>query len=396
MPPPLVPRIRLLLITDTSIAYSGGSERFLRNLASLLPRERYQITLVELATESHAGPAHTLAGMQHIQRVRLPVTAIYSRGGRHAWRQLDALVRQGRFDIVQSHHEKSDLLNALLTPPAGCMRISNRRDMGFKKSAKLKWLFRFLNTRFDRVIAPAQPILSELARAEGLDSASMLWIPNGVDTSKFTCWPDARRRAARQSLGLADDAIAFVCVARMTAEKRHVDLLSAFAQVHGELPWAHLFLIGQGPLHADIQQQVAAAGLGRAVTLLGMRPDIESVLPALDIGLLVSSTEGMSNAILEMAACGLPVIATAVGGNPSLVQADVNGMLVPACQPDLLAQAMLSLALAPEQRRRLGQAARSRIERDFSLTAMVDSFDQTYQQLLSKAGSEPLVRRHGR
>ncbi|MET0808513.1 MAG: glycosyltransferase [Pseudoxanthomonas sp.] len=381
-PAPAGPRLRLLLITDTSIAFSGGSERFLRNLAGLLPRERYQITLVELSAAAYAGPTHALADLQHVERVSLPVTAIYGRGGRHAWRHLNNMVRQGHYDIVQSHHEKSDLLNALLTPPAGCMRISNRRDMGYKKSAKLKSLFRFLNRRFDRVIAPAQPILSELSRAEGLDSARMLWIPNGVDTRKFRPCPHSQRQAARHSLGLDDETIAFVCIARMTAEKCHGDLLSAFAQVHAQVPRARLFLIGQGPLRADIQRQIAVAGLEHAVTLLGMRPDIESVLPALDIGLLASSTEGMSNAILEMASCGLPVIATAVGGNPSLVEPEANGLLVPSGNPGLLAQAMTRLALDAGQRLRMGQAARARIEREFSLDAMVRSFDNCYRQLL--------------
>ncbi|WP_162349313.1 glycosyltransferase [Pseudoxanthomonas gei] len=384
-PAPAAPRLRLLLITDTSVVFSGGSERFLRNLVGLLPRERYQITLVELSATAYAGPKHALAELQHVSLVSLPVNAIYGRGGRHAWRQLDTMVRQGRYDIVQSHHEKSDLLNALLTPPAGCMRISNRRDMGYKKSAKLKWLFRFLNPRFDRVIAPAQPILSELSRAEGLDSARMLWIPNGVDTRKFRPWPRGERQAARHSLRLDDDSIAFVCIARMTAEKCHGDLLSAFAQVHAQVPQARLFLVGQGPLRAEIERQVAAAGLGHAVTLLGMRPDIESVLPALDIGLLASSTEGMSNAILEMASCGLPVIATDVGGNPSLVEPEVNGLLVPSGNSGLLAQAMARLAVEPAQRLRMGQAARARIEREFSLDAMVRSFDNCYRQLVLPA-----------
>ena len=374
---------RLLLITDTSIGFSGGSERFLRNLVALLPRDRYQITLVQLDAGLHSDAStHLLSGLQHVTLVSLPVEAIYGRGGRQAWRKLRAMVKQDQYDIVQSHHEKSDLFNALLALPSNCMRISNRRDMGYKKSGKLKWLFRLLNSRYDSVIAPSQPILSELSRSESLDSGKMLWIPNGVDTQRFRPWQEKGRSAARHSLGLAEDAIAFGCMARMTPEKRHVDLVQAFAEVHERVPQARLLLVGDGPLHAGVQQQVSALGLDRAVTLMGMRPDIESMLPALDIGLLVSSTEGMSNAILEMMSCGLPVIATAVGGNPSLVQHEVSGLLVPACNPDLLAQTMTSLALMPGQRRDMGKAGRLRIEREFSLDAMVQSFDMAYQRLL--------------
>lgn len=376
-------RIRLLLLTDTAIAFAGGSERFLRNLVALLPRERYSITLVQLDGGHHADAGtHLPSDTRHATMHGLPVDAIYGRGGWRALRALRRMVRQERFDIVQSHHEKSDLLNALLPRQAGCVRISNRRDMGYKKSSKLKWLFRFLNRRFDSVIAPSQPILGELARSEKLDSARMLWIPNGVDTARFRPQQGAARSAARQALGLDDEVIAFGCTARMTPEKRHVDLIAAFAEVHARVPQTRLFLIGSGPLLADVRAQVAALGITDAVTLLGMRPDIESVLPALDVGLLVSSTEGMSNAILEMMSCGLPVIATSVGGNPSLVDADITGLLVPAREPEALAEAMFALASSPDARRRLGAAGRMRIEREFSLTAMVRSFDQTYQHLL--------------
>ena len=82
----------------------------------------------------------------------------------------------------------------------------------------------------------------------------------------------------------------------------------------------------------------------------------------------------------------LPVIATAVGGNPSLVDHEVSGLLVPECRPELLARAMTSLAMAHDRRQDMGRMGRSRIEREFSLQAMVHSFDQTYQLLLQDAG----------
>ena len=379
-------RVKLLLLTDTSIAFAGGSERFLRNLVTLLPRDRYSITLVQLDDGHHPDAGtHLLADIRHATVHGFPVTAIYGRGGWRALRALRQILRREHFDIVQSHHEKSDLLNALLPRRPGCRHISNRRDMGYKKSAKLKWLFRFLNRRFDSVIAPSQPILGELARSESLDPARMLWIPNGVDTSRFRPLQEAQRRSARQVLGLDEDAIAFGCVARMTQEKCHSDLIAAFATLHAHVPQARLLLMGDGPLRTGVEAQVAALGVADAVMLLGMRPDIESVLPALDVGLLASSTEGMSNAILEMMACGLPMVATAVGGNLSLVQPDITGLLVPARQPDALAAAMTMLACAPDLRRRMGAAARARIEREFSLASMVRSFDQAYRHLLQPA-----------
>ncbi|GAA3923211.1 glycosyltransferase [Luteimonas lutimaris] len=386
MQTPAPARIRLLLLTDTSIAFSGGSERFLRNLVTLLPRDRYDITVVQLdAGGFPESEKHHLADGDAARIVHLPVEAIYGRGGLRALRTLRSMVAGGGFDIVQSHHEKSDLINALLPRRPGCVHISNRRDMGYKKSAKLKWLFRHLNPRFDCVVAPSQQILGELARSEALEAGRMLWIPNGVDTQRFHPRPPPARAAIRQSLSLQADALVFGCVARLTPEKRHVDLVDAFARMHATFPQARLVLLGDGPLQGEIEARVVSLGVAGAVRMTGMRPDVEAILPALDVGMLVSSTEGMSNAILEMMASGLPMIATDVGGNRSLVASGATGLLVPARAPGRLAEAMLALAADPALRHRMGEAARQRVEREFSLAAMVRAFDQAYRRLADVA-----------
>lgn len=376
--------VRLLLLTDTSIAVAGGSERFLRNLVTLLPREHYRITVVQLINGYYPGTRVTLE-LDHVTLLDLPVGAVYGRRGLQALRDLRTMLKRERFDIVQSQHEKSDLFNALLPAAHGQVRISCRRDMGFKKSQKLKFLFRFLNNRFDGVIAPSQPILADLAKTESLDPARMLWIPNGVDTACFRPMDPSARGAARHGLGLDDDAVAFCCVARLAAAKCHDDLIAAFADVLVRQPRARLFLVGDGPLQTAVEAQLHTLGLTDAVTLLGLRLDVETILPAFDAGVLASSTEGMSNAILEMMACGLPVVATAVGGNPTLVEHEVTGRLVPTRQPGALAAAMTALAADAVARRRMGNAARARIERDFSLAAMVRAFDHAYLQLLDSA-----------
>jgi glycosyltransferase involved in cell wall biosynthesis len=374
-------RLRLLLLTDTSIVAAGGSERFLRNLLSRLPPERYAITVVQLNGTSQAGAiAHPL--VSHVLLRTLGVGAVYGLRGWQAQRKLWQLVRRERFHLVQSQHEKSDLFNALLPRRYGMVHISNRRDMGFNKSSRLRLLFRFINHRFDCVVAPARPILNGLVRDERLGIGRMTWIPNGVDADRFAPPSSATRRAARAALGLDATAPVFGCVASLTPVKRHVDLIDAFASVHAKLPAARLLLIGDGPLRATISEQIAGLGLQDAVDLLGDRSNIETLLPALDVALLTSSTEGMSNAILEAMACGLPVIATSVGGNLQLVEHQASGLLVPPANPAALAGAMLALADMPALRRTMGAAGRARIEREFSLDAMAQSYDRLYRRLL--------------
>ncbi len=375
-------RLRLLLLTDTSILSAGGSERFLRNLLSRLPPQHYDITVVQLTEAGTCNNGHPLFDVPHVHLRTLPVGAVYGARGWRALRELRRLVKRERFDVVQSQHEKSDLLNALMPRAKGTLRISNRRDMGFNKSSRLQHLFRFINHRFDCVVAPARPILAGLGDSESLDFRRTLWIPNGVDTERFRPQPAHTRSAYRRALGLDDDAVAFGCVASLSPVKRHSDLIDAFALLHRRAPQARLLLIGDGRLRADIEQQIAALDLSGVVSLLGERPDIEQVLSALDVAVLCSSTEGMSNAILEAMACGLPMVATAVGGNLQLVQHEVNGLLVPACEPAALAAALIELAGAPDLRRHMGEAGRARIEREFSLDGMASSFDQLYRRLL--------------
>ena len=379
------PRIRLLLVTDTPVLAPGGSERFLQNLATRLPADAYRITLVQLHEQQMPGNhGRHLLTQPHLRMMSLPVHAVYDRTGFRAWRELSAMLRSERFDVVQSQHEKADVLNALMPRMPGTVYISNRRDMGFKKSPKLQHAFRWLNPRFDTVVAPARQILSGLAKCEGLDPLRMTWIPNGVDTRHYAPATLQRRIDARSVLGLHPDAIVFGCVARITPVKRHVDLLDAFADVRRNVPQARLLLVGDGPGLPEIQAKIAELGLGEDVHLLSFRDDVADLLPAMDALVLCSSSEGMSNAILEAMACGLPVVATAVGGNLHLVQHEQTGLLVPPLDPISLAASLQWLAQSPLARKRMGLAARMRIEREFSLDSMVLAFDRLYRRLLGR------------
>jgi hypothetical protein len=129
-------RTRLLILTDTAILGAGGSERFLRNLLASLPRDRYAVDVVQLA----ARPRQELrvARLDAVRLSYLPVEAIYAPAGIAAFLRVCGRVLRGRYDIVQSQHEKSDLICACLPKRRGLRRISNRRDMGFNKTRRLR------------------------------------------------------------------------------------------------------------------------------------------------------------------------------------------------------------------------------------------------------------------
>ncbi len=374
--------LRILVLTDTPILGAGGSERFLRNLLSRLPPQ-CRVDVLQLTSEPDTSSIVGNLDRAHVRLLYHPVRAIYGFAGLRAIWRIRRLVREGKYDIVQSHHEKSDLINALLPRhPRRMRRLSNRRDMGFQKSGRMRWLMRRLNHRFDRIVAPSRAILDLLAATERVDPAKLICIPNGVDTQKFVP-QEAGRSAMRAELGFAGDELLVGCVANLYPVKRHSDLIEAFAGVHAAVPSAHLLLVGDGPLRDAVEQQIVFHGLTDAVRLLGDRDDIASILPALDVFVLASSSEGLSNAILEAQACALPVIATRVGGNPELVGENC-GRLVEASQPEALASAMLELLQNRALRRALGTTARATVELKHSLQGMVNAYLRLYQDLLGE------------
>jgi glycosyltransferase involved in cell wall biosynthesis len=374
--------LRILILSDEALTTSGGSQRFLRNLLRRLPATDYRVTLVEL----HQEPApqdrlHSVRPEILESQLFLPIRAVYTKDGLQALRCLRRMVLEQGFDIIQSQHESSDVFNALLPRgPAHAARISNRRDTGFLKSARLRAASRLLNRRYDRIVAPSRAILDAVASTEGARADRMLCIPNGVDTDRFQPVDMEERATLRQALGLPGDTLLVGCVGSLTAVKRHEDLLEGFAHVRHALPNAHLLLVGDGPLKDAISARAAAPDLNGHVHMLGQIRDVHQLLQSLDMFVLASETEGLSNAILEAQACGLPVIATRVGGNPELIDAEC-GELIPVGEPTQLAEAMLGLLRDPGKRAHMGKQARQRTVHNHSLDGMAHSYDALYREL---------------
>lgn len=375
--------LRLLILTDTAILGQGGSERFLRNLLANLPGDEYSVDVIQLVAAPLASQCVAQFESRSVQLIHRPIEALYAPRGIAAFAFVRQRVLRGDYQILQSQHEKSDLISAFLPRVRGLRRISNRRDLGFQKSRRVSAVLRRANSRFDRIVAPSKAILDALVADENADEARCLAIPNGVDVERFLPASASRRSQLRAALGFAGSECLIGCVASFTPVKCHSVLLAAFAQVHRDHPDCRLVLVGEGPLRAEIETRARAMEIAGVVHFLGARADVENILPALDIFVLASSTEGMSNAILEAQACGLPVVATDVGGNPELIEHEVSGLLVPPAQVDALARALGDLVGAPDHRAQLGAAACRGIVRDHSLAAMAATYARLYQELAS-------------
>lgn len=209
-------------------------------------------------------------------------------------------------------------------------------------------------------------------------AAKVTAIHNGVDLSRFG---RGGKLESRMRLSLPADASIVGTVGRLDPVKDQAGLIRAFAQVRAQHPAALLVVAGDGPCRAELERLAAGLGQRDHVRLLGNRDDIPTVMSALDVFVLPSIAEGISNTILEAMATGLPVVATRVGGNPELVEEGVGGTLVPRSDPDALAAAIAAYTGDAELRRRHGQASRQRAIGHFSLERMSQAYANLYTAL---------------
>jgi glycosyltransferase involved in cell wall biosynthesis len=196
------------------------------------------------------------------------------------------------------------------------------------------------------------------------------------------------RAAMRAELGLEQDALVVGTVANLRRAKAYPDLLEAARQVLQRLPDVRFVTVGQGPMEAEVRALHTQLGLGDRVALLGHRPDAVRVMAACDVFVLASLNEGLPLAVMEALALGLPVVATAVGGIPEVVDSGCEGLLVPPARPRELAAALLTVLTDAERRRSMAEAA-ARRGAALSIDAAVRRTEAVYHELTVEGVGDP-------
>lgn len=231
------------------------------------------------------------------------------------------------------------------------------------------------------VIGNSQKVVSQLGE-EGVSADKLHLIYNGVDLAAFAASPS--RQAARASLDIAEDTLVLAIVANLIPYKGHQDLLQALALASADLPedWVLLCAGRDDGIGPRLQDRARSLGLDNRIRWLGSVENIPALLPAADIGLLVSHEEGFSNAVIEYMAAGLPVVATDVGGNSEAVGNGETGLIVPARDPVHLAEAIRILAGDKDMRLRMGRAGCNRAQERYALDTCVEAYIRLYRQLV--------------
>jgi len=362
--------IRLFLMINNF--ETGGSERQFAVLAQNLSRARFQL---HLGCVARRGP---LAG-EFDGVAQFPL-------GRSlfGWKALGTRVklnhhlRQNKVEVAQAFDFYTNLTLIPSARLAGVpVVIGSHRQLGDLMSSAQ---FRAQGVAFrlcDAVVCNSQAAAARLA-GTGVPREKLVVIGNALPGTAF--------EGVSPLLPRPPGVLRVGMVARMNARyKNHAGFLRIAAEIHKNMPNVEFLLVGDGPLHAEIEQQAEALGLGEQAVFLGDRRDIPAVLASMDVSVLTSDSESLSNVILEAMAASLPVVAYDVGGNGELIN-EQRGALLAAGKENEFAMAVLRLLTDTDLRGRLGRNARQFVEVSFSLDRVRSQYEDLYTRLLAQQG----------
>jgi starch synthase (maltosyl-transferring) len=359
-----------LVITDLDV---GGAERALTALATRLEPSRWRAGVFCLG-----GPGRLA---EDVRRAGLPCEclAVSRRSPVQAIARLAGRLRRFAPELVQSFLFHANLATRLAAPWAGRpwvvggIRVAERRR---------RWhlvLDRLTSRMAAGSVCVSRGVLRFSRDVARLDPDRLTVIPNGIDPAPY----DVAERVPRAAIGVPEEAHLALSVGRLDPQKGLPDLLEAAERVIAHRPGWSLALAGDGPDRAWLLGQIGGRpALRDRVRWLGPRDDVPGLLKAADLLVHASLWEGMPNAVLEAMAARRPVVGTAIEGTEDLVIPGRTGWLVPTRDPAALSRALIEAAGDPERCRRYGEAARLRVEHEFSIAATVAAYERLWAGLL--------------
>jgi sugar transferase (PEP-CTERM/EpsH1 system associated) len=292
--------------------------------------------------------------------------------------ELYRLFCRERPDVVHTHAWGTLIEGLIAARLAGIRAVVHGEHGTLQLRPYQRWIQRRAWSRVDQMLSVSSRLAERMTVETGLRANCIVTIRNGVDLTRFKV---INRAAARVALGLSDDEFVIGTVGRLVPVKDQATLLEAVALLRRARTRVTLMIAGDGPLEKALVERMASLGLAGCVRFLGHRRDVEVVLAGLDIFVLSSVSEGLSNTILEAMATGLPVVATRVGGADELVLDGVTGLLVTPSSPHEMANALRQLRSNPRGRREMGAAGRARTEAEFALSSMLARYEAVYTRL---------------
>lgn len=355
----------------------AGTEKHLLILASGLSRKNFDITVCCLFEKGDMFEGYDLSivkficlNRKHVYDLRIIFDLI-------------RLIRKEKYDIVHSYLFGFHYLATIPAKTTGVrMVISSRRELATWKKRHHRFLENLGNLFTDKVITCSEAARDFSLKNENLSEDKITTIYNGINLNKF--YPIEKNKEILNDFGLTAQDKIIGMVANFSAVKDHQALLKAVNEIKKRYSSIKCILAGGGSLRVSIAAEVDHLGLKNNVIFTGRRDDVERILSVMDVFVLSSLSEGMPNAALEAMACGLPVVATNVGGIPEVVEDGKSGMLVEPKDSMAIANTIIKLLEDEALRRNMGEYGREVVKRKFSLERMVKDYEVFYKNAVKE------------
>jgi len=285
-------------------------------------------------------------------------------------------IRHHRPDIVHAHSRRgADWWGGLAAQLCKVKSVLTRRV----DNPESRLLVRLKYQRFSRVVTISEGIRQVLL-SEGVPQGQLELIHSVVDLEQYSCPAD--RPWFEETFALRPGEKTVAIIAQLIERKGHRFLLAGAEQIFAAVPNLRFIFFGQGPQREELEAYCRANGLGEKVIFAGFRDDLARILPNLDLIVHPALMEGLGVSLLQAAAAGRPMIGARAGGIPEVIRDGVNGYLVPPGEVKSLAEKTIELLLNREQAETLGANGRLLVEKEFSIPAMISSYQRLYAQLL--------------
>ncbi len=366
---------KLLMLCDVFGGAHGGTEGQMVALARGLPSP-WTATLWVLQDSDYLA-SHPFPCSWRAMNIPATKNPAYPR-----WLKREARrIAEQDFDLIHAFHSDTCVVAPILGRLAGVPVITSRRDQGYWQTRRMISVLRRANRAAARIISNSDAVARRTIDIEHALPTQLAVVGNGHDPARFETPPDV---SLRERLNIPNDAQLIGLVANYRPLKRQIDLIDALANLRDDHPTAYVLFVGTGGGMHTLLKRARECSLLDRIRVHPVRGDVVPVVKNLDIGVLCSESEGLSNAIIEYMACRLPVVATNVGGNPELVTDGENGLLYAPGDVDQLASALARLLSNERERTAMGDASRRRFDERYTLRRMLHDTVATYEDVLQE------------
>lgn len=354
---------------------TGGLENGIVNITNLIDPEHFDMDILCLRARGELADRIT----------RPNAKVIFNEDSGHgiitAAKNVYRACRQHNYDIVHAHGFTTMLASWLGGRLARApVVINGEHGVLYDDTWRRRMLQRFLFNSMDLNLSVSAVLVDDIVKRFGAHADNFKAVINGVDTEKFK--PDLEARAAiRQQFGFTDENFIVGSVGRLVEVKNYPSLIKGFTQLHQTFPQARLIFVGDGDQRQVLEQCARDNGVLDQVYFPGRRNDVAALINAMDVFVLSSFSEGLSNTVLEAMSCGKPVVVTKVGGNPEIVVEDYCGHMYPSDDTEALCSYLRQFAESPEKVSAFSQNSRQHILDNLSIGAMIRGYEAVYTEL---------------